>query len=74
MIGLGLVFGVSQLLMIRALTHASAALLAPFNYVQIIAAVIFGVIVFGDVPDLWTFLGIAVIIGAGIYVMRSRAA
>jgi drug/metabolite transporter (DMT)-like permease len=32
------------------------------------------VIVFGDVPDLWTFLGIALIIGAGVYVMRSRAA
>lgn len=74
MIGLGLVFGLSQLLMIQALTHASAALLAPFNYVQIIAAVVFGAIVFGDVPDVWTFLGIALIIGAGVYVMRRRAA
>ena len=74
MIGLGLVFGVSQLLMIRALVHAPAGVLAPFNYVQIIAAVIFGMIVFGDVPDVWTFLGIALIIAAGIYVVRSRAA
>jgi len=74
MIGLGVVFGVSQLLMIQALTHASAALLAPFNYVQIVAAVIFGAIVFGDVPDQWTFIGIGLIIAAGIYVVRSRAA
>jgi drug/metabolite transporter (DMT)-like permease len=74
MIGLGLVFGISQLLMIRALVHAPAGILAPFNYVQIIAAVIFGIIVFGDVPDLWTFIGIALIIAAGVYVVRRRAA
>jgi drug/metabolite transporter (DMT)-like permease len=70
MIGLGLVFGASQLLLIRAYTHAPAAVLAPFNYFQIVAAVIFGVIVFRDVPDSLTLLGIALIIGAGIYVAR----
>ncbi len=74
MIALGVVFGVSQLLMIRAFAYAPAGVLAPFNYVQIISAVIFGMIVFGDVPDAWTFLGIAMIIGAGIYVVKSRAA
>jgi len=41
--------------------------------VQVVAAVIFGVAVFGDVPDRWTLLGIAMIIGAGIYVVRRRA-
>jgi len=70
MIALGLVFGVSQLLMIRAYTFAPAGVLAPFNYVQIISAAIFGVAVFGDVPDVWTLVGIAMIIGAGIYVAR----
>ncbi len=74
MIGLGLVFGVSQLLMIRAFTYAPAGLLQPFNYVQLISAAIFGVAVFGDVPDIWTLVGIAMIICAGIYVARSRAA
>jgi drug/metabolite transporter (DMT)-like permease len=73
MIALGTVFGIAQLLMARAFTHASANVLAPFNYVQIISAVIFGVLVFGDVPDVWTFVGIFMIIGAGIYVARSRA-
>jgi drug/metabolite transporter (DMT)-like permease len=73
MIGLGLVFGVSQLLMIRALARAPAGLLAPFNYVQIVSAVIFGILVFGDVPDVWTFVGIVMIVGAGIFVARRRA-
>ena len=74
MIALGTVFGFAQLLMARAYTHASAGVLAPFNYVQIISAVIFGIVVFGDVPDVWTFVGIVMIIGAGIYVARSRTA
>jgi len=73
MIGLGFVFGVSQLLMIAALTFAPAGMLQPFNYVQLISAAIFGVVVFGDVPDAWTVLGIAMIIAAGVYVARRRA-
>jgi drug/metabolite transporter (DMT)-like permease len=74
MISLGLVFGFAQLLMIRAFTHAPAGVLAPFSYAQVIAATIVGVIVFGAVPDVWTLLGIAMIIGAGLYVIRGRTA
>lgn len=74
MIALGLVFGVSQLLMIRALVLAPAGVLQPFNYAQLISAAIFGVAVFGDVPDIWTVAGIVLIIVAGIYVVRGRAA
>ena len=49
-----------------------AGVLAPFSYTQIIAATIFGVVVFGDVPDMWTFIGIAMIVGAGMFVMHSQ--
>jgi drug/metabolite transporter (DMT)-like permease len=69
---LGIVFGLAQLLMIRAFTHASAGVLAPFSYAQIIAATIFGTAVFGAIPELWTFAGIAMIIFAGLLVIRSR--
>jgi drug/metabolite transporter (DMT)-like permease len=72
MIALGVVFGASQLTLIRAFTYAPAGVLAPFNYFQIVSAVIFGLIVFGDVPDLWTLVGITLIIGAGVYVAKSR--
>jgi drug/metabolite transporter (DMT)-like permease len=72
MIGLGVVFGFSQLLMIRAFTYAPAGVLQPFNYVQLISAAIFGIVVFGDVPDVWTVIGIVMIIGAGVYVVRRR--
>jgi drug/metabolite transporter (DMT)-like permease len=31
-----------------------------------------GLVVFGDVPDRWTLVGIAMIIAAGVYIVRRR--
>ncbi|HZP20076.1 MAG TPA: DMT family transporter [Bauldia sp.] len=70
MAALGTVFGIGQSLLIRAFTNAPAALLAPFGYAQVIAATIFGALVFDAVPDWATFVGIALLIAAGIYVAR----
>lgn len=73
LVTLGVVFGLAQILTIQAFTHAPANVLTPFSYAQIIAAVIFGMAVFGAVPEWQTFLGIAIMIAAGAYVMRSQA-
>ncbi|MCB1486106.1 MAG: DMT family transporter [Bauldia sp.] len=73
MVGLGLVFGGAQGLMVRALAHAPAGVLTPFTYTQIIAAVVIGMIVFGGVPDIWSLVGIAMIIVAGVTVARSKS-
>jgi len=70
---LSFVFAAAQLLLVRAYNHATANVLAPFSYVQIIAATIFGLLAFGDIPDFWTLLGIALIIAAGVYVMRGSS-
>ena len=51
---------------------APGAVLAPFTYVQIVAAVAFGMLVFGEVPDSWTFLGMTLIVLAGIHVLRGQ--
>lgn len=70
---LTLVFAGAQLLLVRAYDYASANVLAPFSYVQIIAATVFGLIAFADIPDFWTLAGIALIIIAGVYVMRGNS-
>jgi drug/metabolite transporter (DMT)-like permease len=69
---LTLVFAGAQLLLVRAYSYASANVLAPFSYMQIIAATVFGLIAFADIPDFWTLAGIALIIIAGVYVMRGN--
>jgi drug/metabolite transporter (DMT)-like permease len=52
----------------KALTYASANLVAPFNYTQMIGSVIVGYLMFAEVPDFYTWLGTAVIVAAGLMV------
>jgi len=72
MLGLGTVFGISQLTLIRAYTYAPPGALAPFAYWQIVSAAIFGLIAFQDVPDFWTLVGMTIIIATGVFVAKSR--
>ena len=49
--------------------YASAAVLGPFIYQQVIYWGFFGWLVFGHVPDLMVVLGTAVIIASGLYLL-----
>lgn len=53
-------------------TRAGAASVAPMTYVQLVVATALGWWWFGDRPDAVTYLGAAVIIGAGLYLWRSE--
>ncbi len=63
---LGLFAGVGHLLLTRAYLRAPASLLAPFTYVQIVWATAFGFAFFGQLPDRWSFAGMAVIVASGL--------
>lgn len=68
MLALAVVGTTGQLLLIRALTAGEAAMLAPFAYAGLIFATIWGVLFFGEFPDLWTIVGAIIIVAAGLYV------
>ena len=55
-------------LITRAYDYAEASLLSPFNYTEIIMAVAVGWWFFGDFPDNWTFVGVAILITCAIYI------
>ena len=55
--------------MLQAFARAEASLLAPFNYSKIIWVTILGYLVFGDLPDVATIIGCAIISSAGLYVL-----
>jgi drug/metabolite transporter (DMT)-like permease len=65
----GLLGAGSHFMLIKALDLAPASLLQPFTYVQLVAAVVIGYAVFGNVPDLWTLTGSAIVVGSGLYVL-----
>lgn len=55
-------------LIVQAFAAAPASVLAPFNYLEIVSATLFGYLIFGDFPDGPTWVGIALIVGSGIYI------
>jgi drug/metabolite transporter (DMT)-like permease len=57
----------------RSLKLAPASVVVPYQYSMIVWAVMFGFVVFGDVPSAATILGASIIIGAGLYIfLRER--
>jgi drug/metabolite transporter (DMT)-like permease len=62
----GLAGGIGQLLMTSSL-RAPVSVVSPFDYLQIVAATIYGWLLFSDVPSLHTILGAALIASSGIY-------
>jgi drug/metabolite transporter (DMT)-like permease len=52
----------------RSLKLAPASVVVPYQYTMIIWAIMLGYAVFGDVPDLLTVAGAAIIIAAGLYI------
>ena len=63
----GVFAALANLTQIFAYRHASASLLVPFSYTQLVWASAFGYMFFGNVPTLAMFIGAAVIAASGIY-------
>ncbi|MTI18610.1 DMT family transporter [Rhodobacteraceae bacterium RKSG542] len=58
-------------IIILAFDRTPASVLAPLNYVSIVSATIFGVVVFGDWPEPTVWIGVSLIIAGGIYIAYS---
>jgi drug/metabolite transporter (DMT)-like permease len=71
---LGMVAMTAHVCVNRSLKLAPASTVVPYQYTTIVWAVLFGYLVFGDVPDVWMLAGAAIIIGAGLFIfLRERA-
>lgn len=67
---LALVGLAGQYLIIRAYDHCEASLLAPLSYTEIVTSTLVSWLFFREIPDAWTFVGVAVLIGSAIAVAR----
>ena len=73
---LGVFAGTGHWLMTRAFLIAPASQLTPFSYLQVVWATLFGYVLFGQIPDGWSFVGMSIIVGSGVMlalVERRRA-
>jgi drug/metabolite transporter (DMT)-like permease len=66
---MGLFAAVGSVLFTYAYKNASSSFVAPFEYTAMIWAVMFGVVLFGDFPDGHTWVGMAVVVIAGLLMM-----
>jgi drug/metabolite transporter (DMT)-like permease len=64
----GMLSGSGHLILIKAYEQAPASRLSPFSYTQLIWVTLGGYLVFDHLPDTWSFVGIATLIGSGLYV------
>lgn len=60
-------------LLIRATRSGDISVIAPFRYSGLLMAVAFGWVVWGDVPNALAWAGIALVLGAGLYLLRHGA-
>ena len=69
----GLVASVGMYCLTQAYRVAPGSTVAPFEYIMIGWAVLWGYVFWGDVPGPSTVIGVAVTVGAGVYVLHHQA-
>lgn len=67
---IGVLGSIGHFLLPVAYRFAPASTLQPFAYTMPLWAGVLGWVVFGDIPDLWTIVGGAVIVASGLYALR----
>ena len=65
-LGIGLLGGTGGLLLISAAKRSPATLLAPVQYSQLIWAIVFGAMFFGERPDYVAVIGLIIVLAAGL--------
>lgn len=68
MVTMGAAGAVGHFMLVKAFHTAEASMLAPFTYAQVVAAIVWGYLVFGDIPSIWTVCGAGIVIASGLYV------
>jgi drug/metabolite transporter (DMT)-like permease len=69
----GLCAGFAQFLMTSAFRVAPLSVVAPFEYMGILWAILLGIVVWNQPPGPWTLVGAAVIVVSGLYLVRRDA-
>jgi drug/metabolite transporter (DMT)-like permease len=66
----GVLSSLGQWLVIMSLRFTPVSVLAPYSYSQLLWMTIAGFLAFGVLPDEWTLVGAAIIVGSGLYTAQ----
>lgn len=71
--GIGFCAVAAHIAFTRAFARADASAIMPFDYARLPFVAAVGFVLFGEMPDVWTWVGAAVIAGAAIYIAQREA-
>jgi drug/metabolite transporter (DMT)-like permease len=66
----GLLVGVAHYLIIESFRLGEAVLVSPFKYGNVLWAILFGYLLFDDLPNSMTLLGATILVASGLYILR----
>lgn len=69
----GVLVASSHYLMIESFRLAEAAVVVPFKYANVVWAVLFGYLFWQHIPDKWTFVGVAILVVSGLYILERES-
>ncbi len=73
MLGIGLVSGLGQFLLLEGFRYAPASALAPVEYTGLVWAGVYGYAIWADVPGPGTFAGAALIVSGSLALVWSES-
>jgi drug/metabolite transporter (DMT)-like permease len=72
-LAVGLCNAAAHFFVIEAFRLGNAAVVAPFRYSGLLWAMLLGFIVWRDVPDVWMLAGAAIVVAAGVYMVKKSS-
>jgi len=69
LVGIGFIGGISHIFLTESYRYAAASVVAPFDYMAMLWAFIFGYAIFGEVPTAHVFAGSAIVAASGLFVI-----
>lgn len=74
LLGAGLFVTISYYFIVATVRLGELSATAPFRYSEVVFAIIAGILVFGEFPDATSYVGMALVIAAGLFAAHREAA
>ncbi|MBZ0147396.1 MAG: DMT family transporter [Pseudorhodoplanes sp.] len=71
--GTAVFFSIGIYLLVKAFRGVEISVVSPFRYTLLLWGIVAGYVILGEVPDRWSFIGGALIVGSGIYTLHREA-
>ena len=71
--GIGLLTTLGMIAFVRGFAAGEASMIGPMEYTRLVYAALLGLLIFGEIPDIWTILGALIIVASTTYLARVEA-